>query len=689
MAAQDILNNMFPVVCAGVQNINKNNDLTEQEISILYSVVDDFDNQKENFDWKSAVQIISGVASRFVTKLNNKRNQTAMPLLIQQIIFFMAVRGEDYDLYNQTELMHEFTGKAEYNPKGKFTCNNSTPLSLSKIFSKLPYDYKYYMSCRDYKFEYESLQGKVFSQPAVLFNYNGQKDKELGVVIRNLAYQAGKYKHFVDVFGGTASATLAIPKRGHGFNKKGFVSYTYNDLDDELVNLYNVIKSDDYVLLIDEINQLKSALSGVDDFDDSIDYDAEIDKFFNRATRMSRKARFDKQADSGEADIYNKSNAETIYAMKPVADYMREIQAKIPNMKDSISISGVVYSKDDIKKKFESLVADSEYLMRYASDRAFFDELGSQLIYKGLKVIRKTGANKIDDLVETSKDSRMRDLQARFYQYYAYLSNVLDSGVGTPVRKALAFIFVSSMKTSGSTDISAVTRIVPNRYYKNISETWRYFLEPTKKHQAKMPEQVDIIKELHKQFERIDITNKDFKEVITSTIEVVNEEKEEAKKNYSKAESGALLVVDSPYIATTGYKAGAFNREDMHDLINLLGVATDANCKFIFCCRACATRSRGKTKTDYKAIDKAIVETVYTYFNDIFLANKKPLWVTTVARNNKYDFFEDNVVNHKETEIMITNYKVEHVEVSPLYPDAKYEVYTFKDFIYKLGQYLQ
>lgn len=687
MAAQDILNNMFPVACAGVQNINKNNDLTEQEISILYSVVDDFDNQKENFDWKSAVQIISGVASRFVTKLNNKRNQTAMPLLIQQIIFFMAVRGEDYDLYTQTELMYEFTGKAEYNPKGVYTCNNSTPLSLSKIFSKFPYDYKYYMSCRDYKFEYESLSGVVFSQPAVLFNYNGQKDKELGVVIRNLAYQAGKYKHFVDVFGGTASATLAVPKRGHGSNKKGYVSYTYNDLDYDLVNLYNVIKSDDYVLLIDEINQLKSALSGVDDFDDSIDYDAEMDKFFNKVVRVNRESRLKQQTKSGETDIYDKANAETIYEMKPVADYMREIQAKIPYMLDNITISGVVYSKADIERKFESLVVDSEYLMRYASDRVFFDELGSQLIYKGLKVIRKTDDDKVDELVETSKESRMRDIQARFYQYYAYLSNVLDSGVGTPVRKALAFIFVSSMKTNGSTDISAVTNIVPNRYYKNISETWRYFLEPTKKQQAKMPEQVDIIKELHKQFERIDIINKDFKKVITSTIEIVNEEKG-SKKNYSKAESGALLVVDSPYIATTGYKAGAFNRENMHDLISLLGVAADVNCKFIFCCRACATRSRGKTQTDYKAIDKAIVETVYTYFNDIFLANKKPLWVTTVARNNKYDFFEDNVVNHKETEIMITNYKVEHVEVSSLYPKASYEVYTFKDFIEKLGQYL-
>ncbi len=37
---------------------------------------------------------------------------------------------------------------------------------------------------------------------------------------------------------------------------------------------------------------------------------------------------------------------------------------------------------------------------------------------------------------------------------------------------------------------------------------------------------------------------------------------------------------------------------------------------------------------------------------------------------------------------MITNYKVENIEVSPLYPDAGYEVYTFKDFIEKLGKYL-
>lgn len=128
------------------------------------------------------------------------------------------------------------------------------------------------------------------------------------------------------------------------------------------------------------------------------------------------------------------------------------------------------------------------------------------------------------------------------------------------------------MKTNGSEDINSITGIVPNFSYKTISNSWRHFLEPTKKQQAKSPEQVDIIEELHEQFQRVDIVNKDFKEVINDVIEKVKAEAELAKKNYSKANSGALLIVDSPYIATKGYKrGGTFDGEAMHDLISLLG----------------------------------------------------------------------------------------------------------------------
>lgn len=68
----------------------------------------------------------------------------------------------------------------------------------------------------------------------------------------------------------------------------------------------------------------------------------------------------------------------------------------------------------------------------------------------------------IDELADTSQGSRMRDLQARFYQYYAYFSNVLAPGVDTPVRQALAFIFINFFSTRGSIDIKGITGIVPN-----------------------------------------------------------------------------------------------------------------------------------------------------------------------------------------------------------------------------------
>ena len=154
--------------------------------------------------------------------------------------------------------MYEFTGRAEYNPKGKYICNNNTTLNMGKIFSKLPYDYKYYRSCRDYKFEYNSLSRVAYSQPVILFSYNGQKDKELGIAVKNLVYQAGKYTKFVDVFGGTGSASLAFPKRGYGEGKRGYVPYKYNDLDADLCNLYTVIKSEDYKVLICHCNKSNS-----------------------------------------------------------------------------------------------------------------------------------------------------------------------------------------------------------------------------------------------------------------------------------------------------------------------------------------------------------------------------------------------------------------------------------------------
>ena len=199
-----ILDKMYPPVGASIRNIKANDKLTKEDIDILENIVDSFEKEGASYNWKLGIQTLSGVASRFVKSFDGiVNNQQALPLLIQQVIFYLAVKGEDTSLYNQAEFMFELTGNDEFNSKKKLTCSNPNPLDIGKVLNKMSFDYKYYIKCRDYKYNYPSLKKIDFSQPAILFSYNGQKDKHLGVAIRNLAYQAGKYTKCVDVFGGT------------------------------------------------------------------------------------------------------------------------------------------------------------------------------------------------------------------------------------------------------------------------------------------------------------------------------------------------------------------------------------------------------------------------------------------------------------------------------------------------------
>ena len=110
MTARDILNNMYPPVGVGTRNKNANNDLTTSEVNTLVGIVDSFEKEGASYNWKLGVQTLSGVASRFVKSFDGiVNNQQALPLLIQQVIFYLAIKGEDTGLYNQAEYMYELT----------------------------------------------------------------------------------------------------------------------------------------------------------------------------------------------------------------------------------------------------------------------------------------------------------------------------------------------------------------------------------------------------------------------------------------------------------------------------------------------------------------------------------------------------------------------------------------------------
>ena len=678
MTAQDILNEMYPPAGASIRNTNANNKLTEQEISTLLTIVDDFEKQKDGYDWKLGVQTLSGVASRFVTPYKRgSGNQQALPLLIQQVLFYLAVRGDDNRLYNQAELMYELTGKSEFNPKGKLTCSNSTPLDVGKLLDKMPYNYKYYIRCRDYSYKYPSCSGVVFSQPAILFNYNGQKDKHLGIAIKNLVYQAGKYGRFLDVFGGTGSASLSFPKRGYSSSKVGNVQYIYNDLDKDLCNLYSVIKSDDYKLLIDELNQLKLALKDGEPFVDELLLEQEVNKFRHRPGNRADGA--------NEGDVFRYRNAEGYADYHDVVKFMKALSEII----DPIGVD------TKVKEDFQSLKSDSDYFFAFISNPAFYIDLAKYTplndMLKFKRVVYDDSEMPIintvptDPVIDTFDDVYKSGMQARFYKYYAYFDDILKSGVeATPVRCALAFIFINYFTTMGSKDVSNIVNMINRGTGKGVRTEYMQFLQPTNR-----PEQEDIIKTLHKEFQRIDIENKDCYQIIDSVTKDVLTEKEILRGRASKKHPEALIYVDSPYIATKGYKVGDFSKSDMRKLIESLGVASDAGCKFIFSCRATAKKAKNtQSAKDYKDKNMAIIDSVYMNFGSVFIDNNKPLWVLAINPNSKKDFFTDVAAKHEETEIMITNYKIQEFKPSSLHPKAEYKVYDFMTFINLLGQHI-
>lgn len=66
--------------------------------------------------------------------------------------------------------------------------------------------------------------------------------------------------------------------------------------------------------------------------------------------------------------------------------------------------------------------------MAYIAESKFYEKLGSEVNFHDLKATRELDDENKDSYVENVRDAEKRNYQARFYQYYAYFSNILTSG---------------------------------------------------------------------------------------------------------------------------------------------------------------------------------------------------------------------------------------------------------------------
>ena len=241
--AQEVLNSMLLPVKEVKENIIANKNLTELHKNNLLQMVCDFESYESKYDYKEALKIIAQIMQPYQNKTKSVVCQDgkqvempvgakAMPYLIKQVLFYIVVMCKQYHNMNQKEIL-------------AILKENGIIVSHNFFSGNLPVTPIQYIQMMEH------------TQKESPIKYKGKKEGKLGIAIKHLAYQAGKYNNFVDIFGGSASATLAVSKR------KG-VTYVYNEKNKMMYHLIKIISDEKkYIRLIDALNSLKLDLDKV------------------------------------------------------------------------------------------------------------------------------------------------------------------------------------------------------------------------------------------------------------------------------------------------------------------------------------------------------------------------------------------------------------------------------------------
>lgn len=632
--AKNLLDSMLPRFKEYMRNINADNKLTDSDKNVLLTIIIDFERMSEKYDYNSALDYIKHIldsgyraspSSKKITKNGGiiYPNPPAVPFLIKQVIFFIAVSCIVYkinctetEICKRLNLTHNFFGKLGRTPK-----------------------------------EYVGM--RRHTQPDQIINYKGQKNKEWGIAIKNLVYQAGAHDYFIDIFGGTGAASTAV-------NRRNNVRYVYNDKDKLMYNLFNVIADNKlHKRLVKEINKLKDDLYFGQPYLNQVNFDDEIDKFYNsrKGERLQR-----------ETDI--KEYTPHKYQFKNGADYLEKLIAHLKKQDDNYYVIYLQkkYSKKALLNKLETKDLDQS-LKKNWEIVLLCSNLWHAWEFMTLRDINGESCWMLHKL----------DVQYRFYKYYAHFSNITKNiSINNDNEKlvyAVACIFINSLTTNGNTNASSILRMnVSCAEDVKPSVDYMSFLGDNYYNRYDPRKSIDfeaVIKDMHKFIKGIQCENDDYKVVI---------DKYKSQNNIAKK---PLFYSDSPYIATTGYEE-SFNGDNIVELIKAL---VDSGDKFIFSCRAVYGSSNG-SKTDKDLIDKngQINHYVFNTFLDYY-ANGQKFYVLVIESEKKgAKSLKDLIKNNLTAEIMITNFEIKSF-IDEGYKKVSFTVYEFDEFIKTIMKY--
>lgn len=711
---KDFLNEWYPPKPRDNKNVEANAQLSQQDIDTLKKFVEDFEKDDENYDWEGNLDPVIKVARKFNVETTVKKdninsiskNNSSYPFMIKQVLFYLGVactlyKKDGKPLASQADII-AVLNKKDKKSKSKSSASQAEILTEQSKKDDKGLNLSHNFFSRLGVTEFVAMI--EYKQPPMLFNYAGQKHDELGVAIKHLVHQAGTYDVFVDIFGGSGAASVAFPRKSNPV-------YIYNDLDENLANLFDIIADDkDHLTLIEYLRELQIDLCN--DFQwVQFDFDLKQEAldYFNRrvATGRSRETDaelsiiYDAKVTDVELqvikDINNTNDTnDTKYAKyEKYIEYITSIMLKL----DSITTkNSFLYSKEDnafLDKLFEKYKETNNVFELVVNFWSNYNDIHNFITRNHIPInlYDVTYKHKDGDLDLNTDMHKFHAAALRFYEWYALFDNILEDkthkGRDDKFLCGIATIFRYYFTTKGKIGNSPILRInVEVGDERTDDLQWKDFLEED--FEKLINDLYSLIKKndevLSKRAEKRknQTKNDDNDRSIPAHTIIEQMDCVDLIKKYQSSgvasfkHNKPLFYSDSPYSATSDYKVGKFSDVDMKNLIEALKVSGD---RFIFSCRACKGSVQGsKTTDELKKGNQIIIKEVFDVFQSTF--NTKKIYVLTIETG--VDFWQA-VRDNKITEIMITNYKIEPFKDGQ-YPNAKYKVYLFDDFMKKLNQ---
>lgn len=606
--------------------------LSDKEKAELYDVVDSFNKDNKNWYLESIDKVVSIIKKHpefddYAKGYNEDETplvSTEMPLFVKQVLFYIYYVTKNNNRDIRTKLfLSDLESVGLKKTKKLLNVGGMTP---EGYFDMVKYQ-----------------------QPANPCLYKGQKKDELAYAIKNLAYQAGAYSYFVDIFGGSAAATTALYPQDR-------VKQVYNEKNLAVYNLMKVLATDDYKELKKAIHYLKEDLWNTDY---SFSPYFGVSDFFKTINSNN--------LNEGEREVFAKWGLKFEFEEKSVEKCISSLNDKLFQLLPvNISIDDYDIntmqswkSYDDFREHYKTIEkAESLLKTKYFNNNRVSRVNGN--IVDGKKIVYRDyfyGWYKINVI------------QVKALIYYLYFNNIRYDERANNVERAVGEIFLHNLSTQGDIISSSILGFDRDELDNKRNELRKFLSDDFN----------EIVDMFHERVKRCEtkklLRNCDFKEVINE---------------FANIGAGVLFYSDSPYDSTSDYKdedamVNAFTPNDMSTLISML---KNSNKKFIFSMRAVGT---GKDIKERKKVTKSIYKNVFEVFKEKKIKNLHVLCILKKqdsSENSKSDR-EQLIENYKNgvsnCEIMLTNYQIaefkEWRKSKTSKTIYKFEVYKFADFM--------